>query len=145
MNITSVQNMTQSVLQSNANRNKDPVDFKATLAAANQNLAQARDNTSQEKPAANKNASASRTGKTASEELAEYLKKTPAEHMREAVLKEMGLTEADLAAMPPEKRKATEDTIAAKIKEKLLEHSDVAKRAATTPLATQALLMGNMA
>ena len=64
--------------------------------------------------------------------------------MRDAILKEMGLTEDDLAAMPPEKRKVIEDTIAAKIKEKLLEHSDVAKNAANKPLSTQSLLTNNM-
>jgi len=144
MNVTTVQNMAQSLLQSNTSRNKTQVDFKATLAAANQNLSQTGKNTAQEKSTEDTQTTASYTGKTAAQELEEYLKKSPAEHMRDAILKEMGLTEDDLAAMPPEKRKAIEDTIAAKIKEKLLEHSDVAKNAANKPLSTQSLLTTNM-
>ena len=53
-------------------------------------------------------------------ELNDYMKKSPAEHMRDAVLKELGLTEEDLAAMPPEKRMAMEATINERIREKLL-------------------------
>ena len=145
MNVTTVENMAQSLLQSSTRRNKTQVDFKATLAAANQDLSQAGKNTAQEKSADDTQTSASYTGKTAAQELEEYLKKSPAEHMRDAILKEMGLTEDDLAAMPPEQRKAVEDTIATKIKEKLLEHSDVAENAANKPLSTQALLTNNMA
>ncbi len=66
--------------------------------------------------------------KTPQEELAEYLKKSPAEHMRDAVLKELGITEAELAAMPPEKRIAMEETITEKIKEKLLHAENNAQR-----------------
>ena len=58
--------------------------------------------------------------KTALQELEEYLKKTPIQRMRDAILKDMGLTEADLNAMPPEKRNAIEATIEARIKEYLL-------------------------
>ena len=145
MNVTTVENMAQSLLQSSTRRNKTQVDFKATLAAANQDLSQAGKNTAQEKSADDTQTSASYTGKTAAQELEEYLKKSPAEHMRDAILKEMGLTEDDLAAMPPEQRKAVEDTIATKIKEKLLEHSDVAENAANKPFSTQALLTNNMA
>ena len=145
MNVTTVENTAQSILQSSTSRNKAQVDFKATLDAANQDLAQTSKNTSHEKSAADKNASASKIGKTASEELAEYLKKTPAQHMRDAILKEMGLTEEDLAAMPPDKRQAIEATIAERIKEKLLEHDELAKNAAQPSLTTQALLTSNMA
>lgn len=52
-------------------------------------------------------------------ELHDWLKKSPIEHMREQILKEMGLTEADVAAMPPEKRAAVEEAIAEKIRERL--------------------------
>ncbi len=41
--------------------------------------------------------------------------------LREKVLAEMGLSEADLAAMGPEQRKAVEDAIAEAVKEKLAE------------------------
>ncbi|HTJ96514.1 MAG TPA: hypothetical protein VL381_03525, partial [Rhodocyclaceae bacterium] len=51
----------------------------------------------------------------------DYLSKPIAQHMRDAILKEMGLTEEDVKAMPPEKRAAVEASIAEKIKERMLE------------------------
>lgn len=53
-------------------------------------------------------------------DLKEYLEKSPAEHLREAVLREMGLSEEDLAKMPPEERKATEMEIGRRVREHLL-------------------------
>jgi len=47
----------------------------------------------------------------------ELAKKTPAERMRDAILKSMGLSEDDLKSMSPEKRKVVEETIRQKIKE----------------------------
>jgi len=132
MNVNAIENRSQTILRSGKEREKSEITFKAALDAA------------QENPAENKQAPTQKSSRTAAEELAEYLRKSPAEHMRDAILKEMGLTEDDLAAMPPEKRKVIEDTIAAKIKEKLLEHSDVAKNAANKPLSTQSLLTNNM-
>jgi len=132
MNVNAIENRTQTILQSSKEREESQVTFKAALAAA------------QEKPAENKKAPAQKSGKTAAEELAEYLRKTPAQHMRDAILKELGLTEEDLDAMPPEKRKAVEETIAARIKEKLLEQSGVPKNAAQSPATAQSLLTNNM-
>ena len=132
MNVNAIENRTQPLLQSGKEREKSQVTFKAALDAA------------QEKPAENKKAPAQKSGKTAAEELAEYLRKTPAQHMRDAILKELGLTEEDLDAMPPEKRKAVEETIAARIKEKLLEQSGVPKNAAQSPATAQSLLTNNM-
>ena len=132
MNVNAIENRSQTILRSTTEREKSGITFKAALNAA------------QEKPAENKKAPAQKSGKTAAEELAEYLRKTPAQHMRDAILKELGLTEEDLDAMPPEKRKAVEETIAAWIKEKLLEHSAVAKTDATTTLSTLSLLTNNI-
>jgi hypothetical protein len=53
-------------------------------------------------------------------ELHDYLKKSPAEHIRDAVLKELGLSEESLAALPPEQRTAMEAEINERIREKLL-------------------------
>lgn len=145
MNVINVRNTLEPVLQSNANRHRAAVDFKATLEAAGQNLAQTGRNTTRGKPAEETQESSPQIAKTAAQELEEYLKKTPAQHMRDAILKEMGLTEDDLAAMPPEKRQAIEETIAAKIKEKLLDHNELAKNPTQAPLATQALLMKSLA
>jgi len=52
-------------------------------------------------------------------EFREYMSKTPEQRMREAILKEMGLTEEDLKAMPPEQREAVEASITEKIKERM--------------------------
>lgn len=60
--------------------------------------------------------------KTAYEELQEYLSKTEAQRLREKILKQLGMTEEDLKALPPDKRAAIEDTIAQKIKEYMLTH-----------------------
>lgn len=40
--------------------------------------------------------------------LDDYVKMTPAQRMREALLQKLGLTEDELAAMPPEERAAVE-------------------------------------
>lgn len=53
-------------------------------------------------------------------EIKEYLEKSPAEHLREAVLREMGLSEGDLAKMAPDERKATEMEIGRRVREHLL-------------------------
>ena len=49
----------------------------------------------------------------AQQELDQYLKMSPQERMRAAILKQLGLTEEQLAALPPEQQKAVEDKIAA--------------------------------
>ena len=51
--------------------------------------------------------------------LAKYLQENPVQHMRDAILKDMGLTEAGIAAKPPAERAAIEKTIAAKIKQEM--------------------------
>jgi len=47
----------------------------------------------------------------------DYAKETPAQRMRDAILKSMGLSEDDLKTMSPEKRKAVEETIRQKIRD----------------------------
>lgn len=53
-------------------------------------------------------------------ELHDYLNKSPAEHLREAVLKELGLSEEKLQSMPPKEREAAEAQINVRIRERLL-------------------------
>jgi hypothetical protein len=50
--------------------------------------------------------------KTVEQELADYVNMTPAQRMRADILKELGLSEEQLAAMPPEQRKAVDAKIA---------------------------------
>ncbi|MYN01780.1 hypothetical protein GTP41_06670 [Pseudoduganella sp. DS3] len=69
--------------------------------------------------------SARATGKSfgsyLAQELENYMKLTPAERIREAVLKKLGLTEADLASMPPSARQGIEDKIGEMVKAMMAE------------------------
>lgn len=56
---------------------------------------------------------------TPAEELAAYMKMTPAQRMAADILKQMGLTQADLDAMPPAERQAILDKIAALVKQQM--------------------------
>lgn len=89
--------------------------FQSVLESAKQNLAQGQPS-NDESP----KATAPTATKTAAQELEEFLRKTPIQLMRDAILKEMGLTEEDLKHMPPDKRAAIEEAIADRIKKKML-------------------------
>ena len=75
--------------------------------------------------AARREAESKKAEKTAAEhqalatELGDYLKKSPAQHLRDSVMKELGISEEDLKAMPPEKRQAMEKEIARRMRERL--------------------------
>jgi hypothetical protein len=56
---------------------------------------------------------------TAEELFLKEARKSPMERMREQVMKDLGLTEEALAAMPPEEKRAAEDKIRDMIEEKL--------------------------
>jgi len=61
-------------------------------------------------------ASATRTARDA---FLEFNAKSPAEHLRDAILRELGVTEEKLAAMEPKQRATMEDTIAERLKQKV--------------------------
>ena len=151
MRVNATQELTQSLLQSMATGEKSAAGFQATLDTAKQNLVQADRSVTIVKSTENKEdvSLAATHAKTPGEELAEYLRKTPAQHMRDAILKEMGLSEEALAALPPEQHAAIEKTITDKIKERLQEQSGNTKNQPQSPLptqsvATQSLLMQGM-
>ncbi|WP_421738835.1 hypothetical protein [Caulobacter sp.] len=75
---------------------------------------------------------ASPTGaKSAKQEFLDYAKLTPAQKMRAAILGKMKITEEEIKAMTPEKRKAIEDKIEEMIKNELFHgDSDKIKRGA---------------
>lgn len=52
------------------------------------------------------------TGSSTTEEFRKYMQMTPAEKIRHGVLSEMGITEEQLAALPPEQREAMDKKIA---------------------------------
>lgn len=56
---------------------------------------------------------------TATERFLEEARKSPMERLREQIIKELGISEEDLAAMPPDEKRATEDKIRELIEEKL--------------------------
>lgn len=117
MQVNRVQAATQSQLAAVTTGNQ--ADFQAALDAAKQNIA-----------------GTGVTHKTAGEELAEYQSKSLAQHLRDAILKEMGLTEEQLDAMPPEQRAAIEETIAEKIEQRLLAEGGDAQGAVADPAAS---------
>lgn len=59
------------------------------------------------------------TGKANEDKLEAYVKMTPAERMREAILKKLDLDEEKLSAMGPEERKAVDQQINDLMKEAL--------------------------
>lgn len=69
---------------------------------------------------------------TPAEELDAYMKMTPAQRMAADILKQMGLTQADLDAMPPAQRQAIMDKIAAIMKQQM-EAAAHQKKAPATP------------
>jgi hypothetical protein len=59
------------------------------------------------------------TAPSATDIFLEEARKNPMERLREQIMKELGVSEADLAALPPEERRAMEDRIRQLIEEKL--------------------------
>lgn len=49
----------------------------------------------------------------------DYMSKTPEQRLRDSILKEMGITEEELKAMPPEKQQAISQEIAARLQDKM--------------------------
>lgn len=62
--------------------------------------------------------------KTAEEKFLDYAKKSPAEKIRDALLKSVGVTEEQLKNMTPEQRKEVEQKIADKIKEAMQKQAE---------------------
>ena len=130
MQVNATPSNVSSRVSSTASRTDNTSDFQAALDAAQQSLAATGGST----------ADISATHKTAGEELAEYESKSLAQHMRDAILKEMGLTEEELDAMPPEQRAAIEEAIAEKFKERLLAQGDGAQGFANPAASLLSLL-----
>ncbi|MBV4457096.1 hypothetical protein KVG96_03915 [Pseudomonas sp. COR58] len=59
------------------------------------------------------------TAKSATEEFKDYMSKSPEQRLRDSILKEMGLTEDDIKAMPPEKQLAIGKEIAQRLQDKM--------------------------
>tara|TARA_R110000796_G_scaffold236985_6_gene356771 strand:- start:28140 stop:28628 length:489 start_codon:yes stop_codon:yes gene_type:complete len=57
-------------------------------------------------------------GNAALEAFKAYMAMTPAEKMRDSILKEIGMTEEEIEALPPEQQKAVEEEIAQRMEER---------------------------
>ena len=125
MQINATQGLIRSAVNSVRRGGDGQGDFQSRLSAAGQALEQNADGVTQVKATPNSDSYTSNRvdallgARTAGQELAEYASKSVAEHVRDAVLKDMGLTEEDLAAMPPEQRAAIEDEIARRVAQAL--------------------------
>lgn len=67
-------------------------------------------------------------------EFTEYMSKTPAERIREQLLKEQGLTEEQVQAMPQDKQDAIAKQVAERLKEQ--QQQQVAEKATASPAQT---------
>ncbi|MFT3729441.1 MAG: hypothetical protein QM759_16575 [Terricaulis sp.] len=81
---------------------------------------------------------------TAEEKFLDYAQKSPAQRMRDDILKSLGLTEDDLAKMTPEERGAVEEKIKKLIEEKFRQgmHADAANSTSQTPATELQELLG---
>jgi hypothetical protein len=128
--------ITPSLLSTQNKSQPSPASFQAALDSAKETLGDSSQSVTLIKSMERKEETAPVVAhaKTAAEELTEYLRKTPEQHMREAILKEMGLSEESLAALPPEQRATIEKTITDKIKERLLAHNGQTRNQTQAPL-----------
>ncbi|HEX5392551.1 MAG TPA: hypothetical protein VFW68_04685 [Rhodocyclaceae bacterium] len=72
----------------------------------------------------------------------DYLSKTPEQHLREAIMKEMGITEEELAALPPTEHAAKEGEIERRMKERMLGSKDGEKPQDSQQAAAEAAVAG---
>lgn len=124
-------NAAASALYSAAQQNAQPLtNLQATPASVAGNAQADNVNAAFAKTRVMLQASASSTGTatktSATDEFKDYMSKSPAQRIREQLLKEMGLTEDDVKAMPPEKQQAITDQITA-----LMQQKEAIKQAAT--------------
>ncbi|WP_285420876.1 hypothetical protein [Pseudomonas sp. efr-133-TYG-5] len=59
------------------------------------------------------------SGTSATDEFKDYMSKSPQQRLRDSILKEMGITEDDIQAMPPEKQLAIGKEIAQRLQDKM--------------------------
>ncbi|MDR6916036.1 hypothetical protein J2X66_002905 [Pseudomonas sp. 3296] len=59
------------------------------------------------------------TDSSAMTDFKDYMSKTPEQRLRDSILKDMGITEEDLKAMPPEKQQAVAQEIANRMQDKM--------------------------
>lgn len=70
-------------------------------------------------PVSNTPQATTATESAAMTEFKDYMSKSPAQRMRDSILRELGITEEDLAALPPEKQLAIGKEIAKRLEDKM--------------------------
>lgn len=105
------QNVTVPVAQKDLNKASDRIDEAFAKTRVQLQAATAATPATTDVPAAGSTTSTARTDFT------DYMNKTPAERVREQLLKEQGLTEADVQAMSPEKQDAISKQVADRLKQ----------------------------
>ena len=124
MNIDSLTSSTQTRNTQSSNTLSGSTSFQDVLAKAAQAASTRGTSTSTAATAAEAKAKQEAADRAEYSKLQsaldDYMSKSPAEHMRDAILKEMGLTEEELNAKPPEERMALEEEINRRIKERLV-------------------------
>ena len=116
-------NAAASALYSAAQQNAQPLtNLQATPASVAGNAQADNVNAAFAKTRVMLQASASSTGTClavfGADEFKDYMSKSPAQRIREHLLKDLGLTEDDVKAMPPEKQQAITDQITALMQQK---------------------------
>jgi len=81
---------------------------------------------------------------SAVKEFMAYMEKTPEERIRHQILAQMGLTEEELEAMPPEERAKVEEEIVEKIKDMIKEGGEKAENNNTAPLSTEGMKLSDV-
>jgi hypothetical protein len=105
------QNVTIPVAQKDLDKASDRIDEAFAKTRVQLQATTAATPATTDVPAAGSTTSAARTDFT------DYMNKTPAERVREQLLKEQGLTEADVQAMSPEKQDAISKQVADRLKQ----------------------------
>jgi|SRR5450830_26691 len=105
------QNVTVPVAQKDLDKASDRIDEAFAKTRVQLQATTAATPATTDVPAAGSTTSAARTDFT------DYMNKTPAERVREQLLKEQGLTEADVQAMSPEKQDAISKQVADRLKQ----------------------------
>ncbi|OCT25798.1 hypothetical protein [Pseudomonas putida] len=105
-NTAAQQNNQGSTSQQNAEDARQEAFAKLKVALQNPDIG-ARQQASSAKPAAS----------NALQEFRDYMSKSPAEKIKEKILQELGMTEEDYNALPPEKKQKIDEQIAQRMKE----------------------------
>lgn len=105
-NTTAQQNSQGNTSQQNAEDARQEAFAKLKVALQNPDIAARQQASASKQPASN-----------ALQEFRDYMSKSPEEKIKEKILQELGMTEEDYNALPPEKKQKIDEQIAQRMKE----------------------------